>query len=303
MKPHEPALGIAGLVLLASALSGLARLTLLDDTLIGLQGGPLLHWTGPLASTDGWAVWVLVPLVLLGACLPVAVLLTRRAWGGLVFALGLIAALGWTGLVGLLGLGVVLDGWLHGPVLFLSYHHVTPWEAWGRWLGDGSVLVLLALLLGLGPEGPTARRAVFVGLLGLAADQALRIGVTVLSGSVPFLWDGLGPLSVVAPGLWVLLAGLAVGFVGLVSNLPGADGPPRRGLLFGLALAGFLLGLEAGLLYALGLLHAFGLEVHLELPMPLYRFLLGATRLGIVAVGLAAIGLGRWREVDTHTAV
>lgn len=294
-------------MLLASVGIELFRLAMLQNTLIGVPGGALLNWTGPLAATDGWYGWVGLPLFVGLLLLPASAAVARTAGiprlGTGLFALGVLAQLGWTGLVGLLGLGNVLDTWLHGPVLFLTYAHIGAWEAWGRWTTDGVVLGMLALLLGFGPGGPSARRAVFVGLLALLADQGVRIAVTVLSGSVPFLFDGLGPLAVGAPVLWTGFAVLAVVFVGLLANIPGADGPPRRGLVVGLGLAGLLLGLEAGGLYGLGLLNALGIEVHVHHPMPLYPFLLGAMRLGFVVVGALAVGLGRWREVDTHTAL
>lgn len=298
-----PAAGLTGLLLLASSLWDLLRLVALQNTLVGIAGGPLLNWTGPGADGDGWWLWVALPLLLGALVIAGSAAVLRLPRLGLpLFAAGAAAQAAWTVLVGLLGLGNVLDTWLHGSLLFLTYPHASPWEAWGRWVFDGTVLVMLALLTGFGPRVPTARRAVFVGMVILAVDQAFRIGVTVLSGSVPFLWEGLGPLDAVQTLVWLVLGALGVGFVAVVGNVPGADGPPRRGLLVALGLAGLVYGLEASALYGLGLLHVLGVETQTFLAMPLYPGLLGLLRLGMVAVGGLAVGLGRYREIDVHTS-
>lgn len=305
MNDLRPAAVSLAAVLLASGVWSIARLFGLQTLMIGIAGGPLLHWTGPFADGEGWALWVVLPLVLGWMVGLTTGLATRTPLARLGLPLLGIAVVGhglWTLFIGLLGFGAWLDTTFPSSLLFLAYPHESGWEAWGRWVFDGTLLVTLAVLLGFGPNSPSARRAVFVGLILLAIDQAWRITVAVLSGSVPFLMEGLGPLDGVQSLVWCVLGGLGIALAAVVGNLPGADGPPRRGLLIGLAIAGVLFGLEGSLLYGFGLLHVLGVETGVHLPMPAYPGLLACLRLGLLVVGLLAAGLGAWRQPEVHTS-
>lgn len=277
----------------------------LQNTLIGIAGGPLLNWTGPGATGSGWVLWVVVPLLFGGCAALLTGLATRTALdrvGPFLLPIGTLLLVSWTALSLLLGLGSWLDSTYPSGVLFLSYPHTTPWSMWGQWAFDGMILLTLAVLLGFGPRSPTPRRAVFVGLMALAVDHAWRIVVHVLSGGVPFLWTGLGPLDRVQSLVWIVFGVIGVLFLAVIGNTPGANGPSRKALLVGLAIAGVLYGFEASILYGLGLLHVLGIETHVDLAMPFYAGLLGLERCGLLIAGGLAVGLGRWREPDTHTA-
>jgi hypothetical protein len=294
----------ASCLLLAALLWDLWRVVWLQNTLIGIAGGPLLNVTGPGATGSGWFSWIGMPVLLGLPVVTLTALSTRTAVARAAPVLLAIAAIGWalwTVLALGLGLGLWADATWHGSWLFLSYPHPSPWVAWGRWVFDGVALVVLAVLLGFGPRSPAARRAVFVGMVAWIADQAWRIAVTVLSGAVPLLFGGLGPLDAVQSLVWILLGAMGVAFVAITGQLPDAIGPSRRGLLYGFAALGMLYGLEASILYGLGLLHLLGIETTVDLAMPFHPGLLALYRVGWGLAALFAVGMGSWREPDTHT--
>lgn len=305
MRGWGPATATAGVLALSWTAWELWRFLWLRELSAGVQGVYVFDWTGPAVGSwpDGGVGTLVVLPVLIGLALTGlaaasgfrgAALLERA--GPVLLGLGALAGVAWATLASVIGLSTAWDGWLRLPLFAVAAGEPYGWEPWSRWLLDAGALLAVAALLGVGPATPIARRALWVALLAVGADSVWRVAVTVLSGQVPGIAVGLGVLGWGQLVVWLLLGGLAIGFVALFANVPDRDGPRPVAVLAGLGIAGAWLGLQAAALWSAGLLDAMGREPVLLWRLPEYDGLLGWLRVVLVLVGTASLGLAAWRS-------
>jgi hypothetical protein len=304
MRGTGPAAAAAGVTALAWVVWEVWRFAWQRRIVAGIKGLYVFEWDGPgaVAYPDGGAfTLVVLPVVIALVGLVVAAAVAWRARAGSVrfgpalLGLGALGQIAWATFIGVVALGTTFDDWLQLPVFVVSWEEPFSWSPWSRWILDGGALAAIALLLGFGPDTAPARRALWIAALAVLADSGWRVAVVVLAGQVPMLASGIGVLGVGQLVVWVLLAGLAVGFLALFANVPEAAGPRRIAVLAALGGSGLWLGVQGALLWGSGLFARLGMQPTLVWPMPEYEGLLAGLRLVLLAVGCASLGLAVWR--------